>query len=487
MSRYCLLLICLGIIMNIASADILLGDHTLSFTSTYDGTTQPYRIFVPEEATKEKPLPLLVVLHGKWVDHNAWFDYTPVTKVAEQHACIVAAPYGRGDYFYRGAAEQDVLDIIKIVKEKLVVDPERVYLMGHSMGGWGTWWVGLRNPDIFAAIFPMAGFPPLELMPNAQHLSPFIIHSEDDPIVPVTNSRNAAQKLAQLGISFRYLEEHGYGHSSKMIGDNLERMFEWMKDHPRVINPDRIRFVTRTPLRGTAWWLKILHTSQFPYPATIEATIDDENILTISTENVQQFAINLKEIPKRDAPYLSVAIAGKTMKIIPVKEWLLLSKKDKGEGWLSEQISADALPVYKQRKIGSIVKKDDRATSSALLTAAAVQLLCEETGVELGIFIDDMFQFQGYTLTGDSALDMYAYPDARLARLKYKGEPLPEYITLQSRLYPPLKYDPSTKKAWNAIIPLTLARKMDTEFEIMPETIDIYLLRALSRKDALKP
>jgi predicted peptidase len=223
-----LILFLLGGEVPMAAFEPTPGDHALSFTASYDNSSEPYRLFIPEQARNKKPLPLLVVLHGKGADQNTWFDYTPVRKFAGERGYVVLAPRARGDYFYRGAAEQDVLDTIRIVQHMVPIDPDRIYLMGHSMGGWGCFWIALRNPDLFAAICPMSGFSPLELMSNARHLSPLMIHDTDDPIVPVENFRSTAEKLASLGISFRYKEEQGYEHNSKMIGDNFPALFDWI-------------------------------------------------------------------------------------------------------------------------------------------------------------------------------------------------------------------------------------------------------------------
>lgn len=55
-----------------------------------------------------------------------------------------------------GPGEQDILDLISWAKENYSIDSNRIYLTGFSMGGRGTYIIGLKNPDIFAAIAPMA-------------------------------------------------------------------------------------------------------------------------------------------------------------------------------------------------------------------------------------------------------------------------------------------------------------------------------------------
>ena len=208
---------------NMDTTSISPGDHSLTFISSDDQSTQPYRLFIPSHS-RGVELPLVVVLHGRGVDHDAWMDLTPISDFAQQYNCVIAAPFARGDDYYIAAAEQDVLDIIEEVKRLTPVNIERIYMTGHSMGGWGTWRIALRNPDIFAAISPMSGMAPYDLLPNALHLSPFVIHDALDDVIPVDESRRPVQRLAQLGISYRYREEHEYGHESRLIGDNLGRV-----------------------------------------------------------------------------------------------------------------------------------------------------------------------------------------------------------------------------------------------------------------------
>lgn len=209
------------------------GAHVRNLHSSVDGTRQRYCLFLPSALAGGAPRPLVVVLHGKGVNHHAWFKLTTVTAVAEERGYVVLAPNGRGKAYYNELGEQDVLDELAEVSAALPIDADRVYLAGHSMGGWGAWYLGLRHPERFATICPMAGPAPMDLLPAARGLDPFIIHDAGDPIVPVKKSRLAAAELAALGISHRYREEQGYGHESRMISDNLPRIFDWFAAHRR--------------------------------------------------------------------------------------------------------------------------------------------------------------------------------------------------------------------------------------------------------------
>ena len=485
MLRNCIIIVLFGILLT-AFGEIQQGDHTRYVTSTFDTTQQPYRLFVPDIIKHGNPLPLLVVLHGKGVDYNAWLDYTPVKEYAQKYGYIVAAPHGRGDYFYRGAGEQDVLDIIHCVKKELPVNDNRIYLMGHSMGGWGTCWIGLRHPDMFAAICPMSGFAPMQLLPNALHLAPFIIHSEDDPIVPVSNSRIPAQKLAELGISFQYREEHGYGHKSKMIGDNFDRLFQWLNLHPRVSQPKHIRFVTRTPAHGKAYWLIILETTIYPRYAEINAIVDDENMVTIQTDNINQFAISLVDIPRQKDKSLRVKIDEYIHPTTENTPFAVFTRDFNSQRWKIEYMTPEQLPTWKSQVLYTIPRDNEIITSTSLLASAASKIVCEQTGADLCLFLDDMFQFPGGDLTEDDALDLYVYPDERLAIISYAGGPLPEHLMMQAHLYPAGKYDPRLRRVWSVAVPMILAEKMNGNMQTLPEPISAYMLQGLRTKPLVK-
>jgi len=51
-------------------------------------------------------------------------------------------------YSKDSGGEQDILDVMELVKSHYSVDASRIYLGGHSMGGGGTWRIGLAYPTV---------------------------------------------------------------------------------------------------------------------------------------------------------------------------------------------------------------------------------------------------------------------------------------------------------------------------------------------------
>src|SRR5262249_14467876 len=152
---------------------------------------------------------------------------------------IVVSPYGRGEVAgYNGIAGDDVLRAIDDVERAYNIDRDRVSLTGLSMGGGGTWHLGLRYPDRFAAIVPVCAVGDASLLPFAQRATPeeralmdltgptaiaenasnlqvFIFHGDEDPAVNVEHSRRMVARYRELGWLDRnvhYFELPGVNH-----------------------------------------------------------------------------------------------------------------------------------------------------------------------------------------------------------------------------------------------------------------------------------
>jgi predicted peptidase len=124
-------------------------------------------------------------------------------------------------------------------------DPDRTYLTGLSMGGYGTWYLAAKYPRRFAAIAPICGG---VLMPDAARAQPtgdvtpyteaakkvggktptWIFHGADDPVVPVTESRKMNDAMKALGGDVRYTEYPGVGHDSWNKAYDEADLFTWM-------------------------------------------------------------------------------------------------------------------------------------------------------------------------------------------------------------------------------------------------------------------
>jgi predicted peptidase len=161
-------------------------------TYRFPGTSAeiPYRIYVPTTWDGRTALPLVVMLHGAGSNENSYLDQNnkQLPRLAEEHGYLLVSPLGYsplGAYgtclrlpavFGQEAAaaqqrattcvenaeslehsEQDVINVLEIVRNEYPVDRASMFLAGHSMGSGGVWYLGAKYADLWAALAPMSG------------------------------------------------------------------------------------------------------------------------------------------------------------------------------------------------------------------------------------------------------------------------------------------------------------------------------------------
>lgn len=326
------------------------GAHPRTFTSAIDGSEQPYNLFIPTAAAKGTPLPTYVALHGKGATWQSWFAATTVKEWAEENGFVVICPHGRGDLFYRGNGTIDVFEAIDDARLYAPIDRERTFLIGHSMGGWGTWFLGTSRPDFWAGIAPMAGWAPDETIGNAAYLDPYLAHGMLDEAVDPLQTTSASARLGNLGISHRLLMLPEFGHESKMISVLLPRIAEHFRTKTRPTAPPSVSFVANSTFNGSAWWLRVIEiaTTTQPasdgeryafQPASIDARLEG-NHLKIETAAVKTLQVDPSSLPPWEGESLGVLLDATPFQIPRADmqgKWILFTWEDRepptpGEG-----------------------------------------------------------------------------------------------------------------------------------------------------------
>jgi poly(3-hydroxybutyrate) depolymerase len=238
------------------------------------GEIMPYRVFVPSKYTEKTKLPLVVVLHGSGADQDTYFKRRgPVlTTEAEKHGFIIVTPLGyrptggwgrtgapvaapggagrrggapgaeagapapadRGRQVTSELSEKDALNLIELVANEYGVDRSRMYLMGNSMGGAGTWYLGTKFAERWAAIAPCAatsvgeGFP----LDRLKGLPVIYTNGDQDMTVSVDGARRMIQWLKERGYDIPYTEVKGGTHDMA-IWQNLPQIFDFFEKYRR--------------------------------------------------------------------------------------------------------------------------------------------------------------------------------------------------------------------------------------------------------------
>lgn len=235
------------------------GIQTRSYDFEEAGVEMEYELFVPTSYDASEATPLIVVLHGLGSSAQRVIRYEALTDLAEERGYIVVAPEGynsRGWYGSRGPgrastrdeaandpenlgelSEMDVMNVLEITRRELNIDPDRIYLMGHSMGGGGTWYLGMKYSDLWAALGPVA--PAIYTDPGDlaehTHLPVIVLQGTDDELVSVERTREWVSTMEALGMDHRYLEIPDGGHSALITRspENMREFFDFFDTRSR--------------------------------------------------------------------------------------------------------------------------------------------------------------------------------------------------------------------------------------------------------------
>ncbi|HKA07061.1 MAG TPA: prolyl oligopeptidase family serine peptidase [Gemmataceae bacterium] len=220
---------------------------------TYDfkdaGKEMEYALYVPTTYDKAKKTPLMIALHGLGSNPQQIMRYPGLTDLAEKHGYIVAAPMGYNPRGWYGAlvgkkktepenlselSEKDVMNVLEIVRKEYTIDADRIYLMGHSMGGGGTWYLGIKHPDLWAGLAPIAPaiFRPATEVEKIRHVPVILIQGDQDNLVPVAGAQRWAEQMKNFGMTYRYIEVAGGDHVT-VAWKNLPAVFEFFEGQRR--------------------------------------------------------------------------------------------------------------------------------------------------------------------------------------------------------------------------------------------------------------
>ena len=207
-----------------------------------------YSLFVPKSYDSKKKAPLIVLLHGLRSNPSQVIRYRGITSEAEKRGYVVVAPYGYNDHgwygshgkgkvFYGGKkddpknlgelSEKDVMNVLDITKKLLSIDEDRIYLMGHSMGGGGTMHLGHTYPKVWAGLAPLAPafVGSRSVMKKIRHIPIIVVTGDKDRLVKVGGVRRWVEKMKELEIDHVYKEIAGGNHfgtitnNAKMIAE----------------------------------------------------------------------------------------------------------------------------------------------------------------------------------------------------------------------------------------------------------------------------
>jgi predicted peptidase len=226
-----------------------------------DGKALPYRLLKPTDTETGKKYPLAIILHGAgergtdnskqlvwfWNDKRASVMTRP--EVAKEKAFVIVpqcpdgkkwveVPWEKGSYKSPEISEPLKLTLALIdsfIKDQ-PIDPDRVYIIGMSMGGYGAVDAVQRRPELFAACVSICGAGDVSKAKDIAHVPVWAFHGEADTVVPVSASREMIDALKKAGADPKYNEYPKVGHNSWSPAFEEKEFWNWtfaQKRHPK--------------------------------------------------------------------------------------------------------------------------------------------------------------------------------------------------------------------------------------------------------------
>lgn len=209
----------------------------------------PHQIFIPG-GSKQNKWPLIIFLHGsgeRGKDNQKQtvhvYPYLTSDSVQKRYPSIVVAPQcPENDYWApvnrfewsmkEGGrvtpAMASVIRLIKKLRKHPNVDKRRIYIIGLSMGGFGTFDLISRKPEWFAAAVPICGGADLKKTGQFEKVPLWVFHGEKDSVVPVKLSRDLVESLTSEGLPVRYTEYADENHGIWERAVREPGFLEWL-------------------------------------------------------------------------------------------------------------------------------------------------------------------------------------------------------------------------------------------------------------------
>lgn len=310
-----------------------------TFISEIDGSLQYYA--VNPSSNPGSGQALFLSLHGASVEAIGQADaYAPKTW-GHLVAPTNRRPYG---FDWEEVGRLDALEVLAHAEKELKTDPRKTYLTGHSMGGHGTWQVGVHFPSLFAAIAPCAGWisfatyggggtyrkegiegifarasspsDTLAMKHNYASVGVYVLHGDADSTVPVSEARTMRQELAGIAPRLLWHEEKGQGHWYDTTPEAGADCVDWppifdlfaTSRVPAARDLREIDFTTMNPGNSASHHWATVEQQEKPYaPSRIRLTADPHRgAFRGTTENVSFLTLRADPLVKRDRVTLEI-------------------------------------------------------------------------------------------------------------------------------------------------------------------------------------
>lgn len=289
------------------------------FTSRIDGSAQPYGLVIPQDLDLSRPAPLYVWLHGrgdKQTDLHFIHERQSSTGQVAPRDAIVLHPFGRQCLGFKSAGEIDVMEAVDHATRNYRIDPDRIVLIGFSMGGAGAWHLGAHYTDRWCAVSPGAGFaetarynklvvenfsPSYEQrLWGAYDVPGYVRNLFNVPVIAYSGENDKQIQAARVMEEAFAKEDRQLDHR---IGPGVEHKYEpatlvkLLEDLGQIVKrgrdrqPREVFLQTQTLRYSRQAWVEARALGEHWRDARLDAQYAEDGLVTVRTRNIGGFRV----------------------------------------------------------------------------------------------------------------------------------------------------------------------------------------------------
>jgi poly(3-hydroxybutyrate) depolymerase len=310
----------------------------------YGGQLQPYVLHVPAGHTAGAPYGLTFALHSLGATYTQFAVFSPnqFTQLGDQRDNLVVTPLAHGpDGWYHDQGESDVFEVWADLDRQFNLDPDRSYVSGYSMGGYGTYKLGVEYPDLWAKAFTTVGppgegiwIPPADPTSGPETLTADLLGNvrwvpylnwagSTDELVPVVGPLAQQQRFDDLGLRSTLDVFAPADHFALAIVDQWAAARDFLGNATVTRDPSRVDYAffpaADRPAQGLihdhAYWVSGLEARDISAGDSARASISARSLAQGEGEPVTSSFSNTGAADK--GPPLAYAETGTTWTSVP--------------------------------------------------------------------------------------------------------------------------------------------------------------------------
>lgn len=197
---------------------------------------QEYLKYVPKDydENSKKKWPLLIFLHGageRGTDIEKIKVHGPpmLVEQGKDFPFIIISPQAKA-----GWDDNSLYQLIRdFIAKNERVETNRIYLTGLSMGGYGTWSLAQKHPELFAAIVPICGGGNPKEIWKLRHMPVWCFHGKLDGVVPISASETMVNALKPMNPNVKFTVYPETYHDSWIQAYNNPKLYEWLLEQKK--------------------------------------------------------------------------------------------------------------------------------------------------------------------------------------------------------------------------------------------------------------